>query len=54
MGMVLRWLILCDKQGVKLDPKLQYWEPHTERWIDVRVVECKVHEEIFFQGKYDW
>lgn len=42
----LRWLILCDNNGRKTEPRLQYREPDwkEELWVDVDIVEMKEWE----------
>jgi len=36
-----RFIILCDRNGVKTDPKLQYWDTVYDEWIDVPLFEIK-------------
>ena len=43
--MRLRYLITCDKNGVKTEPMLQYWDDESNRWECVPWVECKTWEE---------
>ena len=38
----LRWLVLCDENGVKTERELQYWDDYLEKWVDV--VECEFKE----------
>jgi len=42
--MRLRWLVICDKNGNKTQPVLQYWDDVLRWWIDVPVVEVKESE----------
>ena len=45
----LRWLILCDENGVKTAPQLQYTDSDNPGyWYDVERVEMKswIYEEI--------
>ena len=49
--MNLRWLITCDKNGVKSDPGLQLQNIEAKEWQDVPIVECKVWEETNFNQK---
>jgi len=41
--MKLRWLKLCDKNGVKTESILQYWDGKS--WKDVTLFECKTWQE---------
>ncbi len=35
--MNFRWLVLCDKHGVKTDPELQVYDEEIEKWESVPV-----------------
>ena len=39
--MKLCWFITCDKNGVKTDPELRYWDDDIELWRDVPTVTVK-------------
>ena len=39
--MNLRWLIVCDKNGQKTEPILQYYDVEYKRWCVVRIEEIK-------------
>jgi len=50
--MKLRWFSVCDKDGVKTHPELQFWCEEIERWESVKYVECKVSQyEDYMQSK---
>ena len=42
--MELRWIVLCDKNGRKTKPDLQFWNEDDEIWEDVPYVEMKTWE----------
>lgn len=42
--MMLRWLVVCDADGQKTEPELQYWNETLRLWTPVGWVECKEHE----------
>ena len=39
--MELRWLIICDKNGRKTEPELQYYDVDCATWFPVKMVEEK-------------
>jgi len=39
--MELRWLIICDKNGRKTEPELQYYDKFCATWLPVEMVEEK-------------
>ena len=43
--MELRWLILCDENGVKTKPKLQYREDLEEGWQEWENVETVIEKD---------
>lgn len=43
--MKLRWFVVCDKDGRKTNPELQYWDEGYQMWDGIPYVECKDYEE---------
>jgi len=39
--MKLRWLIICDKNGRKTEPELQYYDKDWGTWTPIPIVEEK-------------
>lgn len=48
--MELRWFSTCDQHGVWSEKTLQYWDKVSQRWFDVRDVQCKDHEEHYYMA----
>ncbi len=40
----LRWLVLCNENGVKTEPALQYKESEEDIWEDIDYEEMKTWE----------
>lgn len=43
--MILRWFVVCDKDGVKSEPELQFWNKDRNVWESISYVECKAWQE---------
>jgi len=51
--MKLRLLVVCNKNGQKTNPILQYWDTESITWIDVPVFECKDYELYLYNSDKD-
>ena len=43
MNMRLRWFVICDDNGVKSEPELQYMDDYGD-WVGIEYVVCKSWE----------
>lgn len=50
----LRWLIVCDEDGSKDPPVLQYWNHGIECWCDVEETECKLDDLDECNADHGW
>lgn len=52
--MRLQWKTVCDKNGGKTEPVLQYWDEEFNQWVDIRHVEVKTWEVEESNAIRDW
>ncbi len=50
----LRWLIVCDEDGNKSQPILQYWNHDINCWCQVEGTECKVGDLDTCNNDHRW